>query len=112
MSESIFNKVLFTKKVSLTSFNSRASESLILARINRFLFILTIADKEIIEDSFSIKESRVFLITTIFNSKNIIIADLVKLFKLFLSLNVLLLLLDNISNKVILSIEDSKTIFT
>ena len=107
----ISNRVLFAREVSLASFNSRANESLILARINRFSLILTIADKEIIKSFLSTKESRIFLITIIFNNNNVTIADLVKSFKSFLSLNILLFLLDNTSNRVISSIEDSKTIF-
>ena len=83
---------------------------MILARINRFSLILIIADKEIIKSSLSIKESRVFLITTIFNDNDVIIANLIKSFESFSSLNILLFLLDDISNRVISSIEDSKAI--
>ena len=92
--------------------NSRANESLILVRINRFLFILTIVDKEIIESSLSIKESRIFLITAIFNNDNVAIVDLVKSFESFLLLNILLLLLSNISNKVISSIYKARDALT
>ena len=79
-------------------------------KINRFLLILTIVDKEIIKSSFSAKESRVFLITTIFNNDDIAIVDLVKSFESFSSLNILLFSLDDTSNRVISSIESSKTI--
>ena len=91
--------------------NSRANESSILAKISRFLLILIIADKEIIESSFSAKESRVFLITTIFNNNDVAIVDLVESFEPFSLLNILLFLLDNTSNRVISSIKDSETIF-
>ena len=47
----------------------------------------------------------------IFNNNNVTIADLVKSFRLFLSLNILSLLLNNIYNKVISSIKDNETIF-
>ena len=80
-------------------------------KISEFSLILTIVDKEIIKSSLSAKESRIFLITTIFNNDNVTIVDLVKSFGSFSSLNILLLLLNNTSNKVISSIEDSKTIF-
>ena len=111
MSRFIFNKVLFTKEVFLAFFNLRANKSLILAKISRFSLILIIADKEIIKSSLSTEESRVFSITTIFNSNDITTASLVKSFESFLSLDILLLLLNNIYNKVISSIEDSKAIF-
>ena len=111
MSESISKEVLFIEEVSLASSSSRVGESLILTKISRFSLILTIADKEIIKSSLSIKESRVFLIITIFNDNDVAIAGFVKSFESFLSLNVLLLLLDDTSDRVILSIEDSKTIF-
>ena len=107
----ISKEVLLAKEISLVSFNSRVSESSILARISKFSLILIIADKEIIKSSLSIKESRVFLIITIFNDNDVAIAGFVKSFESFLSLNVLLLLLDDTSDRVILSIEDSKTIF-
>ena len=110
MSRFIFNKVLFTKEVFLVFSNSRVNESSILAKINRFLFVLIIADKEIIKSSLSAEESRIFLITTIFNNNNVTIVDLVKSFESFSSLNILLFSLNNISNKVISSIEDSETI--
>ena len=80
-------------------------------KINKFLLVLTIIDKEIIESSLSIEESRIFSITTIFNDDDVTIVDLVKSFELFLSLNILSLLLDDMSNRVILSIEDSRAIF-
>ena len=111
LNEFIFKEVLLTKEISLISFNSRVNESSILARISKFSLILIIIDREIIKSSLSAKESRVFLITTIFNDNNVVIVDLVKSFGSFLSLNILLFLLNNISNKVISSIEDSKTIF-
>ena len=104
--------MLFIKEIFLVSSNSRVSENLILVKINRFSFVLTIADREIIESSLSVKESRIFLIITIFNSDNIIIADFIKSFELFSSLSILLFLLNNTSNRVISSIEDSETIFT
>ena len=107
---SISKEVLFAKEVSLAFSNSRASESSILAKISEFPLILTIADKEIIKSSSSAKESRIFLITTIFNDNNVTVAGLIKSFESFLSLNILLLLLDDTSNKVISSIEDSKAI--
>ena len=106
----ISKEVLLAKEISLVSFNSRVSESSILARISKFSLILIIADKEIIKSSLSIKESRVFLIITIFNNNNVTIVDLVKLSKSFLSLNILLFLLNNTSNRVISSIEDSEAI--
>ena len=106
----ISKEVLLAKEISLVSFNSRVSESSILARISKFSLILIIADKEIIKSSLSIKESRVFLITTIFNDNDVIIANLIKSFESFSSLNILLFLLDDISNRVISSIEDSKAI--
>ena len=93
-------------------FDSRANESSILVKINRFSFILTIVDKEIIESFLSAEESRVFLITTIFNNNNITIVDLIKSFKSFLSLDILLLSLNDIYNRIISFIEDSKTIST
>ena len=111
MKRSISNKVLFAKEVFSAFFNSRVSESLILAKISEFSFVLTIVDKEIIESSLSAKESRVFLITTIFNNNDVAIVDLIKSFESFSLLNILSLSLDDIYNKVILSIEDSKTIF-
>ena len=110
MSESISKEVLFIEEVSLASSSSRVGESLILTKISRFSLILTIADKEIIKSSLSIKESRVFLITTIFNDNDVIIANLIKSFESFSSLNILLFLLDDISNRVISSIEDSGAI--
>ena len=102
--------MLLAKEISLISFNSRANESSILAKISEFSLILIIADKEIIESSLSAKESRVFLITAIFNNDNIVIVDFVKSFESFSSLNILSLLLDDTSNKIISSIEDNKTI--
>ena len=110
MSRFIFSEVLFAREVFLAFFDSRASESLILAKISEFLLILIIADKEIIKSSFSAEESRVFLITTIFNSDDVAIADLIKSFELFSSLNILLLSLNDTFNRVISSIEDSETI--
>ena len=101
---------MFTKEVFLASSNSRANESSIIAKINKFLFVLTIVDKEIIKSSLSAKESRVFLITTIFNDNDVIIVDLMKSFESFSSLNILLFLLNNTSNRVISSIEDSEAI--
>ena len=83
---------------------------MILAKISEFLLVLTIADKKIIESSLSIKESRVFLITTIFNDDDIAIMNLIKSFESFSSLNILLFSLSDTSNKVISSIEDNKTI--
>ena len=112
LDKSISKEVLLIEEIFLVSSNSRTSESSILARISKFSLILTIVDKEIIKSSFSVKESRVFLITTIFNSDNVAIADLVKSFESFLLLNILLFLLNNTFNRVISSIEDSKTIFT
>ena len=106
----IFKEVLLAEEIFLVSFNSRVNESSILARISRFLFVLTIVDKEIIESSLSIKESRVFLVITIFNDNDVMAADLVKSFKSFLLLNILSLSLDNTSNRIISSIEDSETI--
>ena len=110
LGESIFKEVLFAKEIFLASSNSRANESLTPARISRFSLILVIVDKEIIKSSLSARGSRVFLITTIFNNNDVTIAGLVESFESFLSLNILLLLLDNISNRVISSIEDNKTI--
>ena len=98
------------KEIFLVFFNSRVSESSILEKISKFSLILTIADKEIIKSSLSIKESRVFLITTIFNDNDVTIVDLVKSFESFLSLNILLFSLDDISNRIISSIEDNETI--
>ena len=109
-SEFISKEVLFAKEVSSIFSSLRVSESLILARISKFLLVLTIVDKEIIKSSFSTKESRVFLIIMIFNNNNVTIVDLIKSFESFSSLNILLLLLNNTSNKVISSIEDNKTI--
>ena len=79
-------------------------------KINKFSLVLTIVDREIIKSFLSAKESRVFLIITIFNNNNIAIVDLVKSFESFSSLNILLFSLNNIYNKVISSIEDNKTI--
>ena len=104
--------MLLAEEIFLVSFNSRVSESSILTRISEFSLILTITNKEIIKSSLSAEESRVFLIATIFNSDNIIIVDLVKSFESFSSLNILLLLLDDTSDRVISSIEDSETIST
>ena len=53
----ISKEVLLAKEISLVSFNSRVSESSILARISKFSLILIIADKEIIKSSLSTKES-------------------------------------------------------
>ena len=106
----ISNKVLFAKEIFLASSNSRVNKSSILAKISKFLFVLIIADKETIKSSLSVKESRIFLTTTIFNSDDITIVDLIKSFKSFSSLIILLLSLDDIFNKVISSIEDSKAI--
>ena len=102
--------MLFIKEVSSASSNLRVNESSILAKISKFSLVLTIADKEIIKSSFSAKESRVFSITTIFNDDDVTAADLIGSFESFSSLDILLLLLDDISNRVISSIEDSKTI--
>ena len=110
LDESISKEVLFTKEIFLVFSNSRVNKSLTLARISKFLLILIITDKEIIESSLSIKESRIFLITTIFNSDNVATAGLIESFELFLSLNILLFSLDDTSNRVISSIEDSKAI--
>ena len=110
LSEFISREVLFAKEVSLASFNLRASESPTPARINKFSLVLIIADKEIMKSSLSIEGSRVFLITTIFNDDDVTIADLVKSFESFSLLDILLFLLDNTSNRVISSIEDSKAI--
>ena len=106
----ISKKVLLAKEIFLVSSNSRVSESSILARISEFSLVLTIADKEIIKGSLSIKESRVFSITTIFNNNDVTIADLIKSFESFLLLNISLLSLNDTFNKIILSIEDNKTI--
>ena len=108
LDKSISKEVLLAKEIFLISSNSRINESSILARISKFSLILTIVDKEIIKSSFSAEESRVFLITIIFNNNNVAIADLIKSFESFLSLNILLFLLDNTSNRVISSIEDNK----
>ena len=110
LDKSIFKEVLLIKEIFLVSSHSRANESSILTRISKFSLILIIVDKEIIKSSLSAEESRVFLITTIFNNNDITVAGLVKSFELFLLLNILLLLLSNTSNKVISSIKDNKTI--
>ena len=102
--------MLLAKEIFLVSFNSRANESLILMKISEFSLILTIVDKEIIKSSLSAKESRIFLIIIIFNSDDITIADFIKSFESFSSLDILLLLLNNTSDRVISSIEDSETI--
>ena len=57
LNKSISRKVLLAKEIYLVSSNSRASESLILAKISEFLFVLTIADKEIMKSSLSAEES-------------------------------------------------------
>ena len=110
LDEFIFREVLLAEEISLVSLNSRVNESSISARINKFSLILIIADKEIIKSSLSIEKSRVFSITTIFNSDNVAISGFVKSFKPFSSLNILLFLLDDTFNKVISSIEDNKAI--
>ena len=102
--------MLLIEEISLVSFNSRANESLILVRISRFSLILIIIDKEIIESSLSIKESRIFSITTNFNNNDVAAAGFVKSFKSFLSLDILLFLLDDTFNRVILFIKDSEAI--
>ena len=103
--------MLLAEEIFLVSSSSRASESSISAKISEFSFILTIADKEIIESSLSVKESRIFLIATIFNSDDVAIVDLIESFEPFSSLDILLFLLNNTSNRVISSIEDSEAIF-
>ena len=110
LDEFIFKEVLLAKEIFLVFLNSRASESSILAKINKFSFILIIIDKEIIKSSLSTEESRVFLIATIFNNDNVTAADLVKSFESFLSLNISLFSLDDIFNRVISSIEDNGAI--
>ena len=103
--------MLFAEEVSSAFFNSRASESLASARISEFLLILAIAGEEIIKSSLSIEGSRVFSIATIFDDNDVAIVGLVKSFESFSSLDILLFLLDDTSNRVILSIEDSEAIF-
>ena len=110
LNKSISKEVLLAKEIFLVSFNLRVNKSSISARINKFLLILIIADKEIIKSFLFAEESRVFSITTIFNNNDVIIAGFMKSFKSFSSLNILLFLLDNTSNKVISSIENSGAI--
>ena len=102
--------MLLAEEIFLISFNSRANESSILARISEFSLVLIIVDKEIIKSSLSAKESRVFSIIIIFNNNDVTIVDLVESFEPFSLLNILLFLLDDTSNRIISSIKDSETI--
>ena len=111
-SEFISEEVLFAEEVSLASFNSRAGESPISARISKFSLVLTIAGKEIMKSSLSAKGSRIFLITTIFDGDDVAAAGLVESFKSFSSLDILSLLLGGTSNRVISSVEDSEAMST
>ena len=110
LDESISEGVLLAEEISLASFNSRANESSVSARISRFSLVLTVAGEEIMKSSFSAEESRVFSIATIFDGDDVTIAGLVKSSGPFSSLNILLLLLDDTSNRIISSIEDSEAI--
>ena len=108
LDESISEEVLLAEEISLASFNSRVNESSTSAEISKFSLVLTIVDKEIMKSSPSAEESRVFSITAIFNDNDVAAAGLVKSFEPFLSLNILSPSLDDTSNRVISSIEDSK----
>ena len=103
--------MLFAEEVSPAFSNSRAGESSAPAKISEFSLVLAIAGEEIIKSSLSAEGSRVFSITTIFNDDDVAAAGLVKSSGPFSSLDILSLSLDDTSDRVISSIEDSKAMF-